>query len=241
MTAEARTILLVDHEPRTRGLVATLARGGFAVEVARTGEDALARLALGGIHLVVTGLRLPGIDGLALIGTMHRAGMELPAVVVTAHGTVEDAVAAMKLGAFDFLTEPVSPTELLNVARWAIAVAQHSASHTWRLGPPARRSGSDAPALEHPLEPAAPLVRDSTPTGAGIAEPHRSVPRLGGGLPGLTVREVERRLILETLARTGDNRTRAARLLGISIRTLRNKLAAYRARGELEPAVATGA
>jgi len=52
-------------------------------------------------------------------------------------------------------------------------------------------------------------------------------------LAGLTVREVERRLILETLRSTNANRTKAARLLGISIRTLRNKLARYRARGEM--------
>ena len=55
----------------------------------------------------------------------------------------------------------------------------------------------------------------------------------GGSLAGLTVREMERRLILDTLARTNHNRTRAAHLLGISIRTLRNKLATYRQRGEL--------
>jgi DNA-binding NtrC family response regulator len=51
---------------------------------------------------------------------------------------------------------------------------------------------------------------------------------LGGGLAGLTVREMERRLIAETLAHTNDNRTQAAKILGISIRTLRNKLAGYR-------------
>jgi DNA-binding NtrC family response regulator len=229
MAAEVRTVLLVDPEPGTRaGLVDALARGGFGVDVVRTGEAALARLERGGIDLLVTELRLPGTDGLALIQAMRRTGMRLPAVVVTAHGTVEGAVAAMKLGAFDFLTEPVSPTELLSVARWAIAVA----------APAVRRSGCDRRALGSPPEPAAPVARDST--AAGIDEPERSVPRLGG-FQTLTVREVERRLILETLARTGDNRTRAATLLGISIRTLRNKLAAYRARGELELAVATGA
>ena len=56
-------------------------------------------------------------------------------------------------------------------------------------------------------------------------------PRLG--LAGLTVREMERRLIVHTLERTKNNRTQAARLLGISIRTLRNKLAEYRSRGDL--------
>jgi len=54
-----------------------------------------------------------------------------------------------------------------------------------------------------------------------------------GSLAGLTVREMERRLIFDTLHRTNNNRTRAAHLLGISIRTLRNKLAAYRRRGDL--------
>jgi DNA-binding NtrC family response regulator len=59
-------------------------------------------------------------------------------------------------------------------------------------------------------------------------------PRLDlGGFAGLTVREMERRLIVDTLERTRNNRTHAAKLLGISIRTLRNKLAEYRARGEL--------
>jgi Fis family transcriptional regulator, factor for inversion stimulation protein len=59
-------------------------------------------------------------------------------------------------------------------------------------------------------------------------------PRLGmDEWGGLTVREMERRLIVATLRRTGNNRTQAAKLLGISIRTLRNKLAEYRARGAL--------
>jgi Fis family transcriptional regulator, factor for inversion stimulation protein len=59
-------------------------------------------------------------------------------------------------------------------------------------------------------------------------------PRLGmDESGGLTVREMERRLIVATLRRTGNNRTQAAKLLGISIRTLRNKLAEYRARGAL--------
>ena len=68
--------------------------------------------------------------------------------------------------------------------------------------------------------------------GATDPDDHGTLPpRLG--LAGLTVREMERRLIAHTLQRTKNNRTQAARLLGISIRTLRNKLAEYRSRGHL--------
>jgi DNA-binding NtrC family response regulator len=75
---------------------------------------------------------------------------------------------------------------------------------------------------------------------ADVKDHDADVVRLEGGLAGLTVREVERQLIIETLQCTRNNRTQAARLLGISIRTLRNKLAEYRQRGELEPARAEG-
>jgi two-component system response regulator FlrC len=90
--------------------------------------------------------------------------------------------------------------------------------------------------LEHALERAALLARDGVVRVADLDDRDTAPPpRLGlGGFAGLTVREMERRLIVETLQRTRNNRTQAAKLLGISIRTLRNKLAEYRARGELE-------
>jgi len=95
--------------------------------------------------------------------------------------------------------------------------------------------------LENTLERAA-LLAGSPELGAGdLADRDAPSPRLGGGLAGLTVREVERQLIVETLARTNNNRTQAARLLGISIRTLRNKLAEYRGRGEIDPTSAASA
>jgi two-component system response regulator FlrC len=89
--------------------------------------------------------------------------------------------------------------------------------------------------LEHALERAALLASGGVITAADLDDRDAAPPRLGiGGMAGLTVREMERRLIVETLKRTSNNRTQAAKLLGISIRTLRNKLAEYRARGELQ-------
>ena len=95
--------------------------------------------------------------------------------------------------------------------------------------------------LENTLERAALLAGSPDLRAADLEDRDSPPPRLGGGLAGLTVREVERQLILETLTRTNNNRTQAARLLGISIRTLRNKLAEYRLRGELPTTTAAGA
>jgi two-component system response regulator FlrC len=95
--------------------------------------------------------------------------------------------------------------------------------------------------LENALERAALLARDGIIRVTDLDDQETVPPRLGlGALAGLTVREMERRLIVETLKRTKNNRTQAAKLLGISIRTLRNKLAEYRARGELELAPEPG-
>jgi two-component system response regulator FlrC len=89
--------------------------------------------------------------------------------------------------------------------------------------------------LENTLERAALLARGPVIGPADLEDADARTP--GAAMPslaGLTVREIERRLILDTLKRTRNNRTQAARLLGISIRTLRNKLSEYRQRGELE-------
>src|SRR5262249_10920396 len=72
----------------------------------------------GGIDLLVTDLRLPGMSGLDLLRA--AAGLETPSILMTAYGTVEDAVVAMKLGAFDFLTKPFSPADLLHLATRAL-------------------------------------------------------------------------------------------------------------------------
>jgi two-component system response regulator FlrC len=94
--------------------------------------------------------------------------------------------------------------------------------------------------LENALERAALLARGTVLEAADFEEQNPAPLQIGGSLAGLTVREMERRLIVDTLKRTKNNRTQAARLLGISIRTLRNKLAEYRQRGDLEPSLLAG-
>ena len=80
-------------------------------------------------------------------------------------------------------------------------------------------------------ERAVPLAEGPEITADDLVDREATGPRLGGSLAGFTVEAVERRLIFDTLERTRNNRTQAARLLGISIRTLRNKLATYRGQG----------
>jgi two-component system response regulator FlrC len=95
--------------------------------------------------------------------------------------------------------------------------------------------------LQNAIERAVLLAQGTEIAADDLADRDAGVPRLGGSLAGLTVDEVERRLIFDTLERTRNNRTQAARLLGISIRTLRNKLATYRGQGLIEiPAAAEG-
>jgi two-component system response regulator FlrC len=447
----ARRILVVDDEPGMRaGLAEVLGRGGFEVELAGTAEEALERVRDGVVDLLVTDVRLPGLSGLELLRVLRECGNETPAVVITAHGTIEDAVAAMKLGALDFLTKPFSPADVLHLATRTIERA--AAGRASAAPPPARRpivtrdpemlrllevadtiASSRAPVLiqgesgtgkellarhlhergcrrgrpfvalgcaalprdvleselfghergafagalvrklgkfelasggtlllddvgemepglqakllrvlqeyeidrlggtrpvsidvrvvattsrrlrdlvdagrfredlfyrlnvvplvipplraragdvglladhflerfatgarlqldvaartwlegrtwpgnvrelEHLLERAALLARGGVISVADLDERDAAPPRLGiGAFAGLTVREMERRLIVDTLKRTRNNRTQAAKQLGISIRTLRNKLAEYRARGELELSLEPG-
>jgi two-component system response regulator FlrC len=448
--SERRRILVADDEPDMRaGLRAVLERGGWAVDTAAGGGEALARLGEGGVDVLVTDLRMPDVGGLELLRAARQAGLDTPAVVITAHGTIEDAVAAMKLGAFDILTKPFSPADLLRLAeralaeRAAAAPAPERAVHARRadgpggacafvtqdpavlrllevaesvassrapvliqgesgtgkellarhlhergcrrgrpfvavncaalprelleselfghergaftgalarkigkfeladggtllldevsemelglqakllrvlqeyevdrvggtapvpvdvrvvattnrrlrdmvdrggfredlyyrlsvlplalpplrarpgdvellaehflarlrgdralaLSPPARTALAARPwpgnvrELQNAIERAVLLARGGEIGPQDLADRDGAVPRLGGSLAGLTVEEVERRLIVDTLERTRNNRTQAARLLGISIRTLRNKLADYRTRG----------
>ena len=107
-------ILVVDDESGMRvGLTEALERAGFAVTAVDGGTAALAALAGGGYALVLSDMRMPGMTGAELLAAVHARSPGLPMVMMTAYGTVEDAVAAMKAGARDFLTKPFSPQDLL--------------------------------------------------------------------------------------------------------------------------------
>ena len=113
-----RTILVVDDQSSHLDLSRTaLVDAGYAVETAASGPEALERLRSKTFALVATDQLMPGMSGLELLREIRRERPQLPVVIVTAHGTVETAVDAMKAGASDFISKPFTPEELLLVIR----------------------------------------------------------------------------------------------------------------------------
>ncbi len=100
-------ILVADDEPHMRRVLEiALARLGHQVAVAGNGQEAVEIVQRGGIDLVVTDLRMPVLDGIGLLARLRALDFDTPVIVITAHGTVESAVAAMKHGAADYLLRP---------------------------------------------------------------------------------------------------------------------------------------
>jgi DNA-binding NtrC family response regulator len=109
----AERILVVDDEPNARTALAELLRDeGYAVEMAADGFKALPKLAEFAPDLLLTDLRMPGLTGIELMAKAREIDPEIAAVVMTAHGEVETAVAAMRQGAADYLTKPLVFDEL---------------------------------------------------------------------------------------------------------------------------------
>src|SRR5437867_101819 len=96
-----------------RTLAKNLERAGHAVEHAPHGEAALARLGEVSFDVVLTDLKMPVMDGMALLHAMHERGLPPAVVVLTGYGTIESAVEAMKLGAADYLIKDARPQEIL--------------------------------------------------------------------------------------------------------------------------------
>jgi len=116
-----RRVLVVEDEDKLRRVIELhLTAGGYEVEQARTAEEAVLRA--GEADLVITDLRLPGMDGMELLSHIRRQNAHTPVIVMTAFGTVENAVAAMKAGAVDFLLKPFSLDHLTTVVEKALEV-----------------------------------------------------------------------------------------------------------------------
>jgi len=114
-------ILVVDDEPNARSALAEILKAeGYAVETAADGFKALARVSDFDPDLVLTDLKMPGLDGVELMGKLKEQDPELPVVVMTAFAAVETAVAAMRQGAANYLTKPLNTDELLIVLERAL-------------------------------------------------------------------------------------------------------------------------
>ncbi|TAG80040.1 MAG: response regulator [Betaproteobacteria bacterium] len=125
----AAEILLVDDDPDLLKLIGLrLTAAGYRVKSAESGEVALAQIAISRPSVVITDLRMPGIDGMQLFEQINAQHPTLPVIILTAHGTIPDAVAATQRGVFGFLTKPFDPPDLLQKVAQAAAVAGETAA-----------------------------------------------------------------------------------------------------------------
>ena len=119
--ATPQRVLVVDDDPGMReGMALSLKRAGYVIEQARSGEDALRLTRPGAFDAVVTDLRMTGMDGLQLTARLKALDSALPVLLVTAFGSLDTAREAMRLGAFDYLSKPFGPDELVQAVQKAI-------------------------------------------------------------------------------------------------------------------------
>lgn len=161
-------ILVVDDDAGVRSfLVGALAKAGHEVTGAEDGETGLAALARQDFELLLTDLKMPGMDGLTLLTRAKAEQPELEVIVLTAHGSVDTAVAAMKAGAFEYLTKPLeSPAELRLVVSRALerrALLDFKAATT-----PARDDGPTLTWGAPAMAPVAEALRKVAPTQAAV-------------------------------------------------------------------------
>src|SRR5881392_3821132 len=119
--SDPATLLIADDDPGLReSLERTLTREGYRVILASDGNAALERLQAGGVDLVLTDLKMPGLSGIELLRAVKAIAADVDVILLTAFGTVEEAVKAMKEGAYDFLTKPFQRAQLLRLIRQAL-------------------------------------------------------------------------------------------------------------------------
>src|SRR5580700_9002710 len=121
MLPERKQVLIVDDEVNLRKILsAQLTRDGYDVLTAEDGERSLQLLGEHHIDLVITDLKMPKVDGMTLLKRALEEDPELPVVLITAHGTIDTAVEALKTGAFDFVTKPFDKDEVRQIVSKAL-------------------------------------------------------------------------------------------------------------------------
>jgi two-component system, NtrC family, response regulator HydG len=119
--SDVPTLLVADDDPGLReSLERTLTREGYRVVLASDGQAALERLQTGGVDLVLTDLKMPGLSGIEVLHAAKAIAPDVDVILLTAFGTVEEAVKAMKDGAYDFLTKPFQRSQLLRLIHQAL-------------------------------------------------------------------------------------------------------------------------
>jgi two-component system response regulator AtoC len=191
--AKREKVLIVDDDAAMgKVLAALLAQEGMDPQGVAGGAEALAALETAPFDLVITDLRMPGMDGMTLLGQLTRHRPEVPVIMLTAHGTVPLAVEALKAGATDFVLKPFDREELIYSVRKALMATKRTADAT----PPQATSGSDLLGESRAMRDVLATVRRAAPGTATVLllgesgtgkeliarEIHRLSPRSAGPL-----------------------------------------------------------
>jgi two-component system response regulator FlrC len=204
----AERALVVDDEAGIRSFIGQVLEGeGIRVELAADGKRAAELLERQAFHLLITDIKMPRMDGMALLRLARATVPEMEVIVLTAHGTVDTAVEAMKLGAFDYLSKPLSgPDEL----RLVVQRARERRRLRDRAQPRAERVGAEEMIAVDPasremlarLEKVAPtgatvLLLGESGTGKELAARaiHRASPRAGGPFVAVNCAAVSEQLV----------------------------------------------
>jgi DNA-binding NtrC family response regulator len=142
-------ILVVDDEERMASVVAmALERAGYACETCGSAAAALAAMAERGADVVVTDWKMPQMDGIELLRQLHAHQPGLPVILLTAHGSVPSAVAAMREGAFDYVTKPFDNDELRALVARALEMTRLERENRYLRQEVASRYAPDATVAE---------------------------------------------------------------------------------------------
>ncbi len=115
------SILLIDDEANIlRVLSAILRENGYDVQACKSAEEGLDKVSKAEFDTIIADYKLPGMNGVEFLDALRARDIRMPVVMLTAYGTIEKAVDAMRRGAFSYLSKPVNPDELLNVTREAV-------------------------------------------------------------------------------------------------------------------------
>ncbi len=160
----SRCVLVVDDEVDILELIElTLIRMGLDVERAMSVEEAVAHLDARGFDLCLTDMRLPDGTGLEIVERIARSSFDLPVAVITAHGNTENAVAALKAGAFDYLAKPVGLDQLRTLVKSALSLPKGGDSKGGELDAGERGLLGESPAIAHVRQLIEKLARSEAP------------------------------------------------------------------------------
>jgi DNA-binding NtrC family response regulator len=154
-SSPAHSVLVVDDEADIRELLElTLMRMGLNVTTAGSVKQALEQLQKQKFDLCLTDMRLPDGEGLQVVEHIHQHNLDIPIAVITAYGSTENAVRALKLGAFDYLAKPIALEQLRTLVKSALALEpattqgkarrqQRVQPFSWQLAQPGISAGDD--------------------------------------------------------------------------------------------------